>query len=80
MILLTSTVNMDWTSWPGSPSYGAMMHELTRLAVSGRLREQAQTVGVALEEYLPGPPRSTSPSISRPACTGREAGRASTRR
>ena len=54
VILLTSTVNMDWTSWPGSPSYGAMMHELTRLAVSGRLREQSQTVGNMLEAYLPG--------------------------
>ncbi len=54
VILLTSTVNMDWTSWPGSPSYGAMMHELTRLAVSGRLHEQSQSVGNILETYLPG--------------------------
>ena len=54
LILLTSTVNMDWGSWPGSPSYGAMMHELTRFAVSGRLREQSQTVGGLLEAYLPG--------------------------
>ncbi len=54
VILLTSTANMDWTSWPGSPSYGAMIHELTRLAVSGRLREQSQTVGGVLEAYLPG--------------------------
>ncbi len=54
VILLTTTVNMDWTSWPGSPSYGAMMHEITRLAVSGRLREQAGVVGGMLEAYLPG--------------------------
>ncbi|MSQ93283.1 MAG: VWA domain-containing protein [Gemmataceae bacterium] len=54
VILLTSTANMDWTSWPGSPSFGAMMHELTRLAVTGRLREQSQTVGGLLETYLPG--------------------------
>lgn len=54
VILYTSTVNMDWTSWPGSPSYTPMMHELTRLAVSGRLREQSQNVGSVLEAYLPG--------------------------
>ncbi len=54
VLLLTSTVNMDWTTWPGSPSFGAMMHELTRMGVSGRLREQALTVGNMLEEYLPG--------------------------
>ena len=34
------TLNMDWNTWPGSPSFGAMMQELTRFAVSGRLREQ----------------------------------------
>lgn len=54
VVLLTSAANMDWSNWPGSPSFGAMMHELTRLSVSGRLREQAHTVGGAFEEYLPG--------------------------
>ena len=54
VVLCTSSVNMDWTSWPGSPSYGAMMHELTRLATDGRLREQSQIVGGQLEAYLPG--------------------------
>ena len=32
VILMASTLNLDWTSWPGSPSYGAMMQELTRFA------------------------------------------------
>jgi hypothetical protein len=54
VILLTSTINLDWTSWPGSPSFGSMMQELVRLGVSGRLRDQAGTVGNALEEILPG--------------------------
>jgi len=54
VVLLTSTVNMDWTSWPASPSYLAMMHELARFAVAGRLREQAVLVGAALEEVFPG--------------------------
>ena len=54
VILFNSTFNMDWTTWPGSPSFGAMMQELARLAVSGRLREQATAVGGVLEEFLPG--------------------------
>lgn len=53
VILFTSTFNMDWTTWPGSPSFGAMMQELVRLAVAGRLREHAVLVGQLLEEFLP---------------------------
>src|SRR5262249_24104488 len=52
VLLLTSTVNMDWTSGPGSPSVLAMMQELTRFAVSGRLREQSTLVDGVLEEYF----------------------------
>ena len=54
VILLTTTVNMDWNTWPGSPSFPAMMQELTRFAVSGRLREQQALVGGILEEVFPG--------------------------
>lgn len=53
VVLFTSTMNLDWTSWPGSPSYGAMMQELLRSAASGRLRERAIVVGGLLEEVLP---------------------------
>ncbi len=53
VVLITSTVNMDWTSWPISPSYPAMMQELLRFAIAGRLREQAALVGDPLEEFLP---------------------------
>jgi hypothetical protein len=54
VVLLTSTVNMDWNSWPASPSYLAMMQELARFAVAGRLREQSVLVGAVLEEFFPG--------------------------
>jgi uncharacterized membrane protein len=54
VLLLTSTVNTDWTSWPASPSFLAMMQELTRYAVSGRLREQSTLVDGVLEEYFTG--------------------------
>lgn len=53
VVLLTSTLNMDWNTWPGSPSFGALMQELARLAVAGRLREQTALVGAPLEEFLP---------------------------
>lgn len=53
VVLITTSLNMDWNTWPGSPSFGAMMQELARLAVSGRLREHAALVGAILEEFLP---------------------------
>ncbi|MCS7046588.1 MAG: BatA domain-containing protein, partial [Gemmataceae bacterium] len=53
VVLFTSTVNMDWNTWPGSPSFGAVLQETARLAVAGKLREHSATVGMALEEYLP---------------------------
>lgn len=53
VLLFTSTVNMDWTSWPLSPSFPAFLHEALHYAVAGRLREQAVTVGDSLEEVLP---------------------------
>jgi hypothetical protein len=52
VILVATTLNMDWHTWPGSPSFGAMMQELARLGVAGRLREHAVVVNQALEEYL----------------------------
>jgi hypothetical protein len=53
VVLFTSTVNMDWTSWPVSPSFPALLQEVLHFAVAGRLREQAAAVGDVLEEYLP---------------------------
>jgi hypothetical protein len=53
VILFTSTLNLDWSSWPGSPSFGALMQELTRYGMTGRLREQSSPVGTPFEEYLP---------------------------
>jgi uncharacterized membrane protein len=49
---IATSVNMDWTTWPASPSYLPMMHELLRLSVAGRLREQSALVGDVLEEFL----------------------------
>jgi uncharacterized membrane protein len=52
VVLMTSTANMDWNSWPASPSYIAFVQELMRYTVAGRLREQSVTVGDPLEEFL----------------------------
>jgi hypothetical protein len=53
VVLLTTTANMDWTTWPMSPSFLPFMQELLRYAVAGRLREQAAVVGDPLEEVFP---------------------------
>ncbi len=53
VMLFTSALNLDWSNWPGSPSFGALMQEVTRVAMTGRLRDQASPVGTPLEEYLP---------------------------
>ncbi len=53
VLAINTSLNMDWTTWPGSPSFGAMMQEATRYAVSGRLKEQSAIVGQPLEEFFP---------------------------
>ncbi|MGE3809182.1 MAG: BatA domain-containing protein, partial [Gemmataceae bacterium] len=53
VIVLTTTANMDWTTWPVSPSYPALMQEILRFAIAGKLREQSSLVGEMLESYLP---------------------------
>lgn len=50
VLLFTSTVNMDWTTWPGSPSFPALVQEMMLYAVAGRLREQSLLVGDVLEQ------------------------------
>lgn len=54
VVLLNTTANSDWSNWPASPSYPAMMQELTQFAASGRLREQSLSVGEAIDLFLPG--------------------------
>jgi hypothetical protein len=52
VILFTSTFNMDWNSWPASPSYPPFIQELLGFAVSGRVRAQWVTVGEPLEAFF----------------------------
>src|SRR5262249_17084096 len=53
VLLFTSSIHMDCTTWAVSPSFPALMQELLHVAVAGRLREQEARVGDVLEEYLP---------------------------
>jgi hypothetical protein len=53
VLLVTTPVNMDWSTWPAFRSYLPLVQEVLNFSVSGRLREQASTVGDPLEEFLP---------------------------
>ncbi len=52
VLLFTSTVNMDWTTWPISPSFPALMQEILHYAVAGKLREQATVANEPLDLFL----------------------------
>jgi hypothetical protein len=52
VVLITTTVNIDWGSWPGSPAYLPLMHELVRYA-SISAPPRVASVGEPLVEYLP---------------------------
>src|SRR5207244_4091394 len=52
VVLVTSTVNTDWTSWPISPSFAPFAQELLRFAVLQAPRRTA-AVGEGIEEVLP---------------------------
>ena len=53
VLLITTPVNMDWSTWPAYRSFLPLMEELLAFTVQGKLREQAVAVGEPLEEFLP---------------------------
>jgi hypothetical protein len=54
VLLITTTVNSDWNSWPTSPTYLPLIQEILQFAVAPRLTGQSVSVGDAIELYLPG--------------------------
>ncbi|MGF1582130.1 MAG: VWA domain-containing protein [Gemmataceae bacterium] len=52
VVLMTSTWNQDWNTWSGSPGFVPFVQELTRVALSGRLRQHSVIVGRPLEEVF----------------------------
>jgi uncharacterized membrane protein/Mg-chelatase subunit ChlD len=73
VLLFTSTVNMDWTTWPISPSFPALMQELLQFALAGRLREQEHLAGEILEAYLPPEDAGLDVSVQGPEGGGESA-------
>src|SRR5207237_2300402 len=65
VILVTSTVNTDWTSWPIAPSFPPFVQELFRCAVLQPPRRTV-TVGEAVEELLPPSVLATEATVRTP--------------
>ncbi len=53
VVLVTTTLNADWNSWPASPVFPPFIDRLMHFAAAGRLREQSVEVGDAIELFLP---------------------------
>jgi hypothetical protein len=67
VILITTTVNCDWTNWGAIPFYPAFMQELMHFAAAGRLREQALDACAPLELFLPEVNGALNASLETPA-------------
>ena len=52
VVLINSTADMDWGTWPASPSFPPFVQELLRFAIAGRLGARAVLAGQPLEETL----------------------------
>jgi uncharacterized membrane protein len=65
VVLVTSTANTDWTSWPISPSFPPFVQEVFRFAVLQPPR-RTLTVGEAIEELLPPSVLATEATVQTP--------------
>jgi von Willebrand factor type A domain/Aerotolerance regulator N-terminal len=53
VVLITTTLNADWNSWPASPIFPPFIDRLMYFAAAGRFRERAVEVGEPIELFLP---------------------------
>ncbi len=65
VVVLTTTLNADWTDWPILPTYLPFMHELLRFAVTTSDRRTLR-VGETLEEFLPATTVGLTATITGP--------------
>jgi uncharacterized membrane protein len=65
VVLITSTVNTDWTSWPIAPSFPPFVQELFRFAMLQPPRRTVN-VGEAIEELLPPSVLATEATVQTP--------------
>ena len=69
VVLVTSSLNTDWTSWPIAPSYPPFMHELLRMVVPASV-SRTGVVGEPLGDLLP--PESATGRITIHTPDGRD--------
>lgn len=65
VILITSTVNTDWTSWPIAPSFPPFFQELLRATARSSPRRDL-TVGEVIDEPLPNSTTATEAAVQLP--------------
>ena len=51
-LLLTTSADVTWSTWPVHPTFPPIIHELIRFAVSGRSQERQRLVGEPLARLL----------------------------
>lgn len=54
VILLATSVDSSWSTWPINPSFPPLVHELLKFAVAGRWSERQHLVGEVLSRSFPG--------------------------
>ncbi|MCH8828637.1 MAG: BatA domain-containing protein [Planctomycetes bacterium] len=52
-VLVTTSIDRRWSSWPANPSFPPLMIEIGRFAVSGRWNRRQHLVGDVLERGFP---------------------------
>ncbi len=66
VLLIAGPVNADWSNWPITHGYPALMQEMLNYAASGRLREQTVDAGRPLELFLNTPARGVEAVVHTP--------------
>ncbi len=66
VILVATSADAGWTTWPLHPSYPPVMEQLVLQASSGRLAERNVRVGQPLDQALPASAASATATVTLP--------------
>jgi hypothetical protein len=66
VIVVAGPVNADWSNWPATHGYPALMPELLNYAAAGRLRERSVDAGRPLELFLDTPAHGVTAVVHTP--------------
>jgi hypothetical protein len=69
VVLVATTADRDWTSWPVHQSYPAVMERIVLEAAAGRLSERNVRVGEPLEAVLPATAAGSEAVVTAPPDT-----------